>query len=310
MLKHIPFYASLLGRQMEDNKKATNGIVLVYGAVEVHDMGEFGCIASNDTIAKETGLTKGSVAVYLSLMNKSGWIQVNINQDTSQRISIIPLLTIEKPLTPVKPPFNSSLTPPLTPVKHRYTSKDIDNNIVRKEKENKYTSDDIQLTDSLYLTVSKLFPNHKSLVNRKAKAKDYMEINKLHRIDGYDYKTIGDVLKWLYVGYKPNNDRFDWKDVIKSTYKLRKHFIDLSSQFDKDKKTGRYRTHIIGASPENRDNNHTSKPEDDRIKISPEDAEKNRIILKLIRLKKVSFSDMKMLKSKTTEELNQILNPV
>lgn len=48
-------------------------------------------------------------------------------------------------------------------------------------------------------------------------------------------------------------------------------------------------------------------PEKDDRKISPEQAEKNRIILSLIRKKKASFIDMKHLKSKTIDQLRQML---
>jgi len=97
MLKHIPFYASLLGREMSNNKKSNNGMVLVYGAIEVHAMGEKGCIASNKRIADETGLSAGTVANYISELNRSGWVKVvtkNINGGIA-RLEIKPLLTIE-----------------------------------------------------------------------------------------------------------------------------------------------------------------------------------------------------------------------
>ena len=54
MLKHIPFYASLMGAKLYDKDTATTSHVLVYGAIEAHSMGDKGCIASNKTIANET----------------------------------------------------------------------------------------------------------------------------------------------------------------------------------------------------------------------------------------------------------------
>lgn len=48
-------------------------------------------------------------------------------------------------------------------------------------------------------------------------------------------------------------------------------------------------------------------PEKDKVEISPEEAEKNRIILDLVRAKKVSFSDMKTLKSKSVADLRAML---
>lgn len=311
MLKHIPFYASLLDRPLAENKKATQGHVLIYGAIEVHDMGEHGCIASNATLAKETGMKKESVAVYLSVMNKAGWIQVNVNPETNQRIDIKPLLVIADPLTGIKPPINPSLTPPLTGIKHRYIKEDIKNKDVRKEKPtiSKYTSDDIRLTDSLYFTVAKLFPNFSKLVNRKPGDKDYMEMNKLHRIDGNEYKLIEDVLKWLYIGYKPVSDTFDWKDQIKSTYKFRKHFDQLRLIYEKDKKSGRYTMRRYSSMPPGERKATIAPVEKERV-VSAEEAEKNKVILELIRQKKIAFSDTKALKSKPVVELREMLDSV
>ena len=74
MLRHIPFYASLLGREMANGKQSTNAQVLVYGAIEVHAMGDRGCIASDETIAAETGLKASSVSSIISVLKKSDWI--------------------------------------------------------------------------------------------------------------------------------------------------------------------------------------------------------------------------------------------
>lgn len=185
------------------------------------------------------------------------------------------------------------------------------NIIVRKEKtaEVKYTKDDIRLTDSLYHTIAKIFPNHKQFSKRKAKDSDYLEMNKLHRLDGYSYKQIEDVMKWLYTGYQPS-EKFDWKRNILSTNKLRQKFFQLSEQFDADKKAGRYRSYSYSTkAPSDRKPVVAAPVEKERV-VSQEEADKNRVILDLVRAKKVSFSDMKTLKSKTLAELKEMLNPV
>ena len=135
MLKHIPFYASLLGRQMKSGKKSNNGMVLVYGAIEVHSMGDKGCIASNGRIAQETGLSAGTVANYISELNKSGWVKVNTKTVNGGivRVNIEPLLTIEAPSS-TSDTLHTSVIPPSsgddTPL---HTSVNIDNNIDNKE---------------------------------------------------------------------------------------------------------------------------------------------------------------------------------
>lgn len=136
MLKHIPFYASLLGREMSNGKKSNNGMVLVYGAIEVHAMGDKGCIASNRRIAQETGLSSGTVANYISELNKSGWVKVNTKTVNGGiiRVSIEPLLTIATPSsksdtlhTGVIPPSSADDTP-------LHLGVNIDNNIDNIEK--------------------------------------------------------------------------------------------------------------------------------------------------------------------------------
>lgn len=94
MLSSIPFHIGLLKAELTDGKKSTNAHVLVYGAVMVHDMGEKGCIASNNKIAEETGYSKQRVADVLSEMNAAGWLSVFMKD--GKRTKIIPHLTIGK----------------------------------------------------------------------------------------------------------------------------------------------------------------------------------------------------------------------
>lgn len=95
MLKHIPFYGSLMYESFRSGTKPSSGHVLVYGAIEAHSMGEKGCIASNKTIADELGLSQGRVANIISELHSEGWIKVNLKD--RNRTSIEPLLTIATP---------------------------------------------------------------------------------------------------------------------------------------------------------------------------------------------------------------------
>jgi len=100
MLRHVPFFASLLDENLADGSKAKTGHILVYGAIEAHAMGDLGCIASNKTIAKETGLKESSVKTIISVLAKAGWIDVELNKN-NHRKSIDPLMTINPPLTTI-----------------------------------------------------------------------------------------------------------------------------------------------------------------------------------------------------------------
>jgi hypothetical protein len=123
MLKHIPFYASLLGQGLY-GKNATYSHVLVYGAIEAHSFGEKGCIASNELLAKETGLGRGTVKNVLSDLNKAGWVTSEY-KDAHKNIrgKMIPNLTlsVENTKTKTKRPSlrndtrHSTVTPPSLP---------------------------------------------------------------------------------------------------------------------------------------------------------------------------------------------------
>jgi len=141
MLKHIPFYASLLGLQIGEKQATTQGHVLVYGAIEAHSMGEKGCIASNKKIATETGLSPGRVANLISELNHAEWVKVNLNAN-NQRENIVPLLTLH---ADVNPPSRES-EPPL------HADVNIDNNIENNENKNnkKISADDKLNVEKLY----------------------------------------------------------------------------------------------------------------------------------------------------------------
>ncbi len=117
MLHTISFHASLLGENLTDKIKATHSHVLIYGAIEVHDMGEKGCFAGNQLLAEETGLTPATVQKCLSHMVSGGWIEMEYEgQKHSHRAKIIPLLKLVSPksysrVQPVVPQSNTSRTP-------------------------------------------------------------------------------------------------------------------------------------------------------------------------------------------------------
>jgi hypothetical protein len=68
--------------------------------------------------------------------------------------------------------------------------------------------------------------------NELGKISDYEEMNRIHRLDNYDYKVIESVIKWC------QEDSF-WKQNIRSVSTLRKQFesllIRIKSERDKRK---------------------------------------------------------------------------
>lgn len=96
MLKHIPFYASLLGKELTETVTAKHPHVLLYGAIEAHSYGHLGCIAGNETLGEETGVSPENVRRYLNDMKKGGWISYNLDK-ANNRDQIVPLLEIATP---------------------------------------------------------------------------------------------------------------------------------------------------------------------------------------------------------------------
>lgn len=111
MLRHIPFYATLLNRKLTSGLVARHSHVLVYGAIEMHSMGEKGCIASNKTIASETGLAIQTVANAISHLNNSGWIEVHLDE-SNHRLGINANMTLTLESKAPYPQREGPLTPP------------------------------------------------------------------------------------------------------------------------------------------------------------------------------------------------------
>ncbi len=89
MLRHIPFYAFLLNKKI-NNKKPTHSQVLVYGAIEAHSLGPKGCIASNSTLATETGLGGETVSNIITQLSDAKWVKVTM-KNSRNRAFIVPL---------------------------------------------------------------------------------------------------------------------------------------------------------------------------------------------------------------------------
>jgi len=84
MPRHIPFYSELL----EDG--VTTSEVLLYGLIEASSFKEGYCFASSEYMAKQIGVSVGTVKNVLTKINKRGWIEVDIKGN--KRVAIKPLI--------------------------------------------------------------------------------------------------------------------------------------------------------------------------------------------------------------------------
>lgn len=95
-LHTIPFHASLFDIEVPQGMKVTNRHILLYGSIEVHSMGDLGCIASNKTFSMDTGLATIKISQYLLELKNMGWIDYSLGLD-NKRSPIVPILKIVVP---------------------------------------------------------------------------------------------------------------------------------------------------------------------------------------------------------------------
>ena len=213
MLRHIPFYASLIGKELLDGGKSTAGMVLVYGAIEAHAMGDKGCIASNKTIADECGLKEATVAVFVSVLNKNGWIKVLLDSN-NHRKRIYPLMEI-------KPPFNVHKTPLLSTLNIDNSNK---NTVIDKLSND---SVEIQRIYDLYIEKYNRNPSHYKLTDRRRQ-----KIRARLKDAGYEMLSKAIISAAADPFYSGGNDR-GWKadlDYITRSYEVVERLSQLEEQ--------------------------------------------------------------------------------
>jgi hypothetical protein len=89
MLNNISFYGSLLKRDLGKGRKSTQTHVLLYGAIEAHSKGPKGCIASNNMLARDIGISKSRTETVLSEISQAKWVTIAKDKD-GKRTQIIP----------------------------------------------------------------------------------------------------------------------------------------------------------------------------------------------------------------------------
>lgn len=85
--------------------------ILLYGLIEVLSYKEGYCFASNQYLAENLDIAKGSVANLLSKIAKKGWVLIEVDEQ-NHRTAIKPNLTIA-PLTKKLTPHSQNNEPPL-----------------------------------------------------------------------------------------------------------------------------------------------------------------------------------------------------
>ena len=103
-MRIIPYHQELQGQ-------GSMSEILLYGLIEVLSYKEGYCFASNQYLAENLDIAKGSVANLLSKIAKKGWVLIEVDEQ-NHRTAIKPNLTIA-PLTKELTPHSQNNEPPL-----------------------------------------------------------------------------------------------------------------------------------------------------------------------------------------------------
>lgn len=179
------------------------------------------CTASNATLSSLCGSSSTSIQRSLERLETQGYV-LRIYEDASKQTRLRIDCRVSYRRTHLQteggiPPFGGGGIPPnggqnkSSPLRK---SIEVYSPMPAKQA---YTDDDVQLTDLLQELV---VANYPFLKPKKPASKAYEAINRLHRLDGYDYRTIEAIIRWS------QQDEF-WRQNIRSAEKLRKQFEQL-----------------------------------------------------------------------------------
>jgi len=183
------------------------------------------CWASNQYIADQFKIASSTVSALVSELVNAGYLHIELDKNGGNRVLKLADTPPEKSVPPTR---NSSTPPPENPVHNNTSNKSISNNYKLKE-----TPKALLIAQRLAVCIV----DNYSFMAKKLTPKDYerwaQDIEKLHRIDGYDYELITKVMDWS------QQDQF-WRQNIKSGATLRKQFTTLLMQI-KEKQTNNLR---------------------------------------------------------------------
>jgi len=140
---------------------------------------------------------KSSIGVALKELEKYGVLCRRSTKDSNGKWNGYDYILSEKPFTE-KPSTEKPLT------ENRATLSKIDNSnkdIVKRnvdisiEKKLSFSKNDIILTRLLYSIVKENYPFLKEKTEKQIQV-DYIEMNRLHNIDGFNYKQIEWIIRW------------------------------------------------------------------------------------------------------------------
>ena len=172
---------------------------------------EDGCIASNKYFSEFFNLSETQISIYISKLKKLEYIYQE-KFDGRRRILHSTLRILKGRLKEnLKADLKKTKKQTLRKLKIYNKDNNKDNNKVYN-----YTEKDKFLTDLLYKLIKQNYP----FLKEKDYLKDYAEMNKLNRIDGWTYEQIKYIINWS------QNDSF-WRQNIRSVSKLRKQFSSL-----------------------------------------------------------------------------------
>lgn len=213
------------------------------------------CFSSNNYFAKLYNVTPQSISKWIKLLEKKGYIIVeyeyNGKEITQRKIFINVSINVDR----YQQKNNGGINTTFTGYQQKIKDNNINNNNINNIPSDEGKETKTKKIDDNAIELSKLLYQECKKQNDKFKATDKQltqwasDIEKLNRIDGYDYSTIKDVLVWC------KNDDF-WSINIQSGSKFRKQFnvLFLKAKKEKNQNTKKFeniekRDYIINPCP-------------------------------------------------------------
>ncbi len=176
------------------------------------------CFATNDHFAEKFGITPSQISRHISSL--SNYIDIQDSTSAKRRIYLR-----KNAYEPTQKPQGNLRKNRKHNITNEYYKDNITNNNTSPAKAVEKEVDAMALklaVDFLLDIYSRYQWLENQTVQKKVKKQSemYENIEKLHRIDGFDYETIYAVIEWV------KNDSF-WRSNILSGSKLRKQFSNL-----------------------------------------------------------------------------------
>ena len=232
MSKENPSYYAIIPANVRYDKNLSPNAKLLYGELTALTNKEGFAWASNNYFAELYGVHKNTISKWVSELNKNKYIFIEVRQEEngySRKIYINEKIKtinkkIDTPKRNAEYPINEIVDTPKRNAVDNNTS-----NITSITTINKLHPDAILLSKNMLDKIIQV--NNPTAYKKKLPDinKWAVDIDKMNRIDGYNFNIINNMIDWIY-----KNDF--WSGVILSGNKLRLQASKIEIQMKRDNK--------------------------------------------------------------------------